>query len=151
MQCITLTLVLLSTACITTASASLLPSSLALPSTPSNTYTQTTASSLTTPLNPVQTLLGSLGNAPPPTILWTPHPSPECAAINGGTLQCCRGSLAGDQPPVVFLASVYGYALNPNDVNGVGCDDNLHACPGVKLCCQVTALNPLLSLYCQGF
>ncbi|KAI0018213.1 hypothetical protein F4780DRAFT_794946 [Xylariomycetidae sp. FL0641] len=103
------------------------------------------------PLGPLTTLLGSLGNAAPPPLVFTSTPSPECAAANGGALQCCRGALAGDQPLVVFLAAVYGYALNPNDVNGVVCDGNLDACPGVQLCCQVTALSPFLSLYCQDY
>ncbi|KAK7923494.1 hypothetical protein PG985_007565 [Apiospora marii] len=98
-----------------------------------------------------KTLLGNLGNAPPPKLLWTPSPSPQCAAVNGGELQCCRGALAGDQPLVVFLAQLYGYRLNPNDVNGLVCDDQLDQCPGVKMCCQVTALSPLLSLYCQDY
>ncbi|KAK8140139.1 hypothetical protein PG984_000205 [Apiospora sp. TS-2023a] len=88
-----------------------------------------------------KTLLGNLGNAPPPKLLWTPRPLTP--------LQCCRGALAGDQPLVVFLAQLYGYKLNPNDVNGLVCDDELDQCPGVKMCCQVTALSPLLSLYCQ--
>ncbi|KAK6065493.1 hypothetical protein SCUP234_12535 [Seiridium cupressi] len=65
-------------------------------------------------------VVGNVGNAP--TLLWTPDPSPECAAINQGELQCCRGALAGDQPLVVFLAEVYGYKLNPNDVNGINCE-----------------------------
>ncbi|KAK7941362.1 uncharacterized protein PG986_013749 [Apiospora aurea] len=98
-----------------------------------------------------KTLLGNLGNAPPPKLLWTPRPSPQCAAVNGGELQCCRGALAGDQPLVVFLAQLYGYKLNPNDVNGLVCDGQLDKCPGVKMCCQVTALSPLLSLYCQDY
>ncbi|KAK8021652.1 hypothetical protein PG990_006790 [Apiospora arundinis] len=72
-----------------------------------------------------KTLLGNLGNAPPPQLLWTPRPSPQCAAVNGGELQCCRGALAGDQPLVVFLAGVYGYQLNPNDVNGLVCESYL--------------------------
>lgn len=92
-----------------------------------------------------------LGNTPPPDLLWTPNPSAECAGVNAGELQCCRGSLAGDLPIVVFLAKVYGFELNPNDVNGILCDSELDECPGVKLCCQVTALNPLLSLYCQDY
>lgn len=66
-------------------------------------------------------LVGNVGNAPPPTLLWTRNPSPQCAAINQGELLCCRGALAGDQPLVVFLAGVYGYKLNPNDVNGLVC------------------------------
>lgn len=69
-----------------------------------------------------KTLLGNLGNAPPPKLLWTPRPSPQCAAVNGGDLQCCRGALAGAQLLVVFLAQLYGYRLNPNDVNGLVCE-----------------------------
>lgn len=63
-----------------------------------------------------------LGNTPPPDLLWTPNPSAECAGVNAGELQCCRGSLAGDLPIVVFLAKVYGFELNPNDVNGILCE-----------------------------
>lgn len=68
------------------------------------------------------TLVGNLGNAVPPKILWTPNPSPQCAAINQGELQCCRGALAGDLPLIVFLAAIYGYNLNPNDINGIICE-----------------------------
>ncbi|KAK8055057.1 hypothetical protein PG993_000284 [Apiospora rasikravindrae] len=89
---------------------------------------------LSTLTDATKTLLGNLGNAPPPKLLWTPRPSPQCAA-----------------PLVVFLAQLYGYKLNPNDVNGLVCDDQLDKCPGVKMCCQVTALSPLLSLYCQDY
>ncbi|KAI1385637.1 uncharacterized protein F4822DRAFT_350050 [Hypoxylon trugodes] len=103
------------------------------------------------PLQAVVDVLEAIGSAPPPEIIWTPSPSPECAAINQGELQCCQGSLAGDLPLIQFLAAVYGYKLNPNDVNGILCNDNLATCPGVKVCCQVTALNPLASLYCQDF
>ncbi|KAJ1325849.1 hypothetical protein MN608_09047 [Microdochium nivale] len=102
-------------------------------------------------LDGIVKLVGKLPlNNPPPDILWTPKPSPQCAAVNGGELTCCQASLAGDLPLVVFLAGTYGYALNPNNVNGIYCGQfPVTACPGVKLCCQVTALNPLLSLYCQ--
>ncbi|KAI0096812.1 hypothetical protein F4776DRAFT_556102 [Hypoxylon sp. NC0597] len=102
-------------------------------------------------LDPVSNILQSIGNAPPPAIIWTPNPSPECAAINKGELQCCQGTLAGDLPLIQFLAAVYGYHLNPNDINGILCNDQLETCPGVKVCCQVTALKPLLSLYCQDY
>ncbi|KAI1372114.1 hypothetical protein F4677DRAFT_433500 [Hypoxylon crocopeplum] len=102
-------------------------------------------------LEPVLDVLRGIGNTPPPKIIWTPDPSPECAAINQGELQCCQGTLAGDLPIIQFLAAVYGYTLNPNDVNGILCNENLDTCPGVKVCCQVTALNPLLSLYCQDY
>ncbi|KAI0508818.1 hypothetical protein F5B22DRAFT_649715 [Xylaria bambusicola] len=79
----------------------------------------------TGPLAPVISLLANLGNGDPPKILWTPNPSPECAKEvggNGGELQCCRVTIAGDLPIVVFLAEIYGYNLNPNDVNGVICE-----------------------------
>ncbi|KAH8668750.1 hypothetical protein BX600DRAFT_262538 [Xylariales sp. PMI_506] len=102
-------------------------------------------------LSLVGDILANVGNAPPPQVLWTPNPSPECASINQGELQCCRATVAGDLPLVVSLAQVFGYQLNPNDINGLVCDENLASCPGVKLCCQVTALNPLLSLYCQDY
>ncbi|KAH8166831.1 hypothetical protein CIB48_g1376 [Xylaria polymorpha] len=67
-------------------------------------------------------VLGNIGNADPPALLWTPHPSAQCAVSNGGNggaLQCCRVTVAGDLPIVVFLAKIYGYNLNPNDVNGL--------------------------------
>ncbi|KAI1367695.1 hypothetical protein F5Y08DRAFT_336484 [Xylaria arbuscula] len=73
----------------------------------------------TGPLAPVISLLANIGNGDPPKILWTPNPSPECAEErggNGGELQCCRVTIAGDLPLVVFLADIYGYNLNPNDV-----------------------------------
>ncbi|KAI1344444.1 hypothetical protein F5Y15DRAFT_411280 [Xylariaceae sp. FL0016] len=130
---------------LTLTAATLIPSpvSLTLP-----TISPTAASD---PLDPLVTLIGNLGNAPPPSVLWTPNPSPECAATNQGELLCCRGALAGDLHVVQWLAALYGYKLNPNDVNGVDCDTNIATCPGVKMCCQVTALNPLLSLYCQDY
>ncbi|KAI1412066.1 hypothetical protein F5Y13DRAFT_164237 [Hypoxylon sp. FL1857] len=96
-------------------------------------------------------ILQVIGDAPPPEIIWTPNPSPECATINRGELQCCLGTLAGDLPLIQFLAAVYGYHLNPNDISGILCNDQLDTCPGVKVCCQVIALNPLLSLYCQDY
>ncbi|OIW26610.1 hypothetical protein CONLIGDRAFT_481862 [Coniochaeta ligniaria NRRL 30616] len=98
---------------------------------------------------PILDALLALGASPPPKLLQTVNPSPECAAINQGELQCCRAMVAGDVQLVVWIAMVYGYNLNPNDINGLNCDNNLDACPGVKVCCQVTALNPLLSLWCQ--
>ncbi|KAI0878225.1 hypothetical protein GGS24DRAFT_14038 [Hypoxylon argillaceum] len=111
-------------------------------------------SAATGPLAPVISLLANIGNAEPPAILYTPNPSPECAKTaggNGGELLCCRVAVAGDLPIVVFLAKIYGYNLNPNDVNGLVCDDSLQDCPGVRLCCEVTALNPLVSLYCADY
>jgi hypothetical protein len=59
---------------------------------------------------------------PPPSFLWTPNPSPQCAAINQGELRCCYATLAGDLPLVQWLAGIYGYELNPDDVNGVYCE-----------------------------
>lgn len=70
-------------------------------------------------LQPVLDLVGQIGNQPPPPLLWTPDPSPECA--NAGEATCCQGAVAGDLPLVVFLAGVYGYELNENDVVGVYC------------------------------
>ncbi|OTA54448.1 hypothetical protein K449DRAFT_389190 [Hypoxylon sp. EC38] len=72
-------------------------------------------------LEPILNILQSIGDAPPPAIIWTPNPSAECAAINKGELQCCLGTLAGDLPLIQFLAAVYGYHLNPNDINGILC------------------------------
>ncbi|GAP90637.1 hypothetical protein SAMD00023353_4800470 [Rosellinia necatrix] len=111
-------------------------------------------SSPTGPLAPVISLIGNIGNADPPKIIWTPNQSPECAKSKGGNdgqLQCCRAAVAGDLPIVVFLANIYGYHLNPNDVNGLVCDGQISDCPGVRMCCQVTALNPLVSLYCADY
>ncbi|KAF2966487.1 hypothetical protein GQX73_g7095 [Xylaria multiplex] len=79
----------------------------------------------TGPLAPVLSLLGNIGNGEPPAIIYTPNPSPECAKTlggNGGELQCCRAAIAGDLPIVEFLAAVYGYNLNRNDVNGLVCE-----------------------------
>ncbi|KAI2603145.1 uncharacterized protein GGS25DRAFT_526185 [Hypoxylon fragiforme] len=72
-------------------------------------------------LSPILDILKEIGNAPPPSFLWTPRPSPRCAAVNAGELQCCQGTLAGDLPLIQWLAALYGYRLNPNDVNGVLC------------------------------
>ncbi|KAI0202919.1 hypothetical protein F4808DRAFT_458627 [Astrocystis sublimbata] len=86
-------------------------------------------SSPTGPLAPIISLLANLGNADPPPLLQTSHPSPQCAVSkggNGGALQCCRIAVAGDQPVVVFLAGVYGYNLNPNDVNGLATTRSTH-------------------------
>lgn len=98
----------------------------------------------------VDPLLNLLAN-PPPERLHTTKPSPQCKAVNGGELQCCRAMFAGDQQLVVWLAKIYGYQLNPNDINGLNCDDRLDNCPGVLVCCQVTALSPLLSMWCQDY
>lgn len=68
----------------------------------------------------VDPLLNLLAN-PPPERLHTTKPSPQCKAVNGGELQCCRAMFAGDQQLVVWLAKIYGYQLNPNDINGLNC------------------------------
>lgn len=60
-------------------------------------------------------------NSPPPDILYTPNPSPQCAAVNGGELTCCQAAIAGDLPLVVYLAETYGFVLNPDDVSGIYC------------------------------
>ncbi|RYC56093.1 hypothetical protein CHU98_g10113, partial [Xylaria longipes] len=39
--------------------------------------------SATGPLGPVISLLGNIGNSDPPALLYTPHPSPQCAASKG--------------------------------------------------------------------
>lgn len=62
-----------------------------------------------------------LGALPPPKLIQTGSPSPQCKAVNGGQLQCCRATVAGDIQLVVWLAALYGYKLNPNDINGVNC------------------------------
>ncbi|RKU42551.1 hypothetical protein DL546_005952 [Coniochaeta pulveracea] len=99
---------------------------------------------------PIIDALLALGASPPPKVLRTPEKSPECAPVNQGELMCCRATVAGDLQLVVWLAMVYGYDLNPNDINGLNCDGELDTCPGVKICCQVTALTPLLALWCQS-
>lgn len=70
---------------------------------------------------PILDALLELGASPPPKLLQTVNPSPECAAINNGELQCCRATLAGDVQLVTWIAMIYGYDLNPNDINGVDC------------------------------
>jgi hypothetical protein len=73
------------------------------------------------PRIPILDALLALGASPPPKQLQSVNPSPECAAINGGELQCCRAMVAGDVQLVTWIAHVYGYELNPNDVNGLNC------------------------------
>jgi hypothetical protein len=80
------------------------------------------------PLNPLTNLLSiveGITNAPPPKIAWTPTPSLQCAGVNGGELQCCRAMVAGDLQLVVLLAAEAGYQLNPNDINGLDCEQLL--------------------------
>lgn len=69
----------------------------------------------------VLTPILDLAALPPPTLIQTMSPSPQCAKINQGQLMCCRGTVAGDLQPIVWLAAVYGYNLNPNDINGLDC------------------------------
>lgn len=70
---------------------------------------------------PILDALMAVGASPPPALLQTVNPSPECAAINNGELQCCRAMIAGDVQLVTWIAMVYGYDLNPNDINGLNC------------------------------
>ena len=85
---------------------------------------------LNLPHIPLVDALLALGASPPPPILRTQVKSPECANINQGELMCCRGTIAGDLQPVVFLAALYGYHLNPNDINGIDCTSG--CCPGCQ-------------------
>ncbi|KAI1331555.1 hypothetical protein F5Y16DRAFT_395435 [Xylariaceae sp. FL0255] len=79
---------------------------------------------LTTPLSTL-TLVGNANPSPPPEIIWSPDPSPECGLWNGGNsgnggeLQCCHGSVADDESITAWLAGAYGYQLYPNIVNGL--------------------------------
>ena len=79
------------------------------------------------PVIPLVDALLAIGASPPPPILQTQVKSPECANINQGELMCCRGIIAGDLQPVVFVAALFGYNLNPNDINGLDC--KFHPCP----------------------
>lgn len=75
---------------------------------------------ITTVVSPVLDLLAD----PPPTFIQTLTPSPQCATSvggNGGELLCCIASVAGDNQIIEFVAKLYGYNLNPNDVNGLDC------------------------------
>lgn len=82
---------------------------------------------------PILDALLALGAAPPPKLLQTALPSPHCAGINGGQLQCCRALVAGDVQLVTWIAMVYGYELNRNDVNGLNCEFS----PGYRCCWAV--------------
>jgi hypothetical protein len=79
------------------------------------------------PKIPIVDALLALGASPPPKALRSVNPSPECAAINQGELMCCRATVAGDVQLVVWLAMVYGYDLNPNDINGLNCKEYLRS------------------------
>jgi hypothetical protein len=84
---------------------------------------------LTLPHIPIVDALLALGASPPPPILQTTTKSPECAAINQGQLMCCRATIAGDVQLVVWVSALYGYNLNPNDVNGLNCKSSWNLCP----------------------
>ncbi|KAF7939332.1 uncharacterized protein EAE97_007412 [Botrytis byssoidea] len=90
------------------------------------------------------TLTASTLNSAPPTAFTTTTHSAECADVNQGALVCCPSILDGDQPLVVTAARMFGFVLNENSVNGIGCrnlDDGAF-CPVLehRLCCQVTDL-----------
>lgn len=70
---------------------------------------------------PIVDPLLNLLNNPPPKLLRTTNPTSNCTNINGGELQCCRAMVAGDVQLIVWLAAIYGYQLNPNDINGLNC------------------------------
>ncbi|KAF7956231.1 hypothetical protein EAE96_005151 [Botrytis aclada] len=98
------------------------------------------------------TITASTLNSAPPAILTTHTHSAACADVNQGALACCPSILDGDQPIVVAAARMFGFVLNGNSVNGVGCRnlDDEKDCPVLehRLCCQVTDLMvlPLVSL-----
>ncbi|ATZ50547.1 Bhl1 [Botrytis cinerea B05.10] len=120
--------------------------------------TAATALPLSTPLIPLLdtliniTITASTLNSAPPTALTTTTHSLECADVNQGALVCCPSIVDGDQPVVVMAAKMFGFVLNGNSVNGVGCRTiyNGAYCPVLehRLCCQVTDLMvlPLVSL-----
>jgi len=110
------------------------------------------------------------GHGTPP--LMTMSPSPQCLALNQGTIQCCSAIFDGGNPAVQFLAKVAGYQLTKNTINGLFCElcppnysgqerkknsadrvggigqQEIAECraPMHKLCCQVVALVQLFSL-----
>ncbi|KAF7893782.1 hypothetical protein EAF00_007296 [Botryotinia globosa] len=104
------------------------------------------------------TITASTLNSAPPAALTTTTHSAECADVNQGALVCCPSILDGDQPLVVAAARMFGFVLNGNSVNGIGCRnlDDGASCPVLehRLCCQVTDLMvlPLVSLamWCHG-
>ncbi|EHA50290.1 hypothetical protein MGG_14879 [Pyricularia oryzae 70-15] len=87
---------------------------------------------------------------PPPQLRRETQPSPECLEVNGGEQQCCRALQSGDQELVRWLAKIYGYNMTPDVVNGLKCDGDVENCSGVKMCCRVTKLSPLLSMWCES-
>ncbi|TEY39452.1 hypothetical protein BOTCAL_0455g00060 [Botryotinia calthae] len=100
------------------------------------------------------TISASTLNSAPPTALTTTTHSAECADVNQGALVCCPSIVDGDQPVVVMAARMFGFVLNGNSVNGVGCrsiDDGAY-CPVLehRLCCQVTDLFGDVVSWCGG-
>ncbi|KAF7887858.1 uncharacterized protein EAF01_011012 [Botrytis porri] len=104
------------------------------------------------------TITASTLNSAPPAIFTTTTHSAECADVNQGALVCCPSILDGDQPIVVAAARMFGFVLNGNSVNGIGCrnlDDGAD-CSVLehRLCCQVTDLMALplvsLAMWCHG-
>ncbi|TLS23251.1 uncharacterized protein PpBr36_06485 [Pyricularia pennisetigena] len=85
----------------------------------------------------------------PPELTRETRPSAECLDVNGGELQCCRTLQSGDQELVRWLAKTYEYNMTPDVVNGLNCDGEVESCTGVKMCCRITKLSPLLSLWCE--
>ncbi|TGO28364.1 hypothetical protein BPAE_0028g00110 [Botrytis paeoniae] len=131
------------------------PLTLASPTPPSPTSPSLT-SLLDTLIN-ITITASNLNSAPPAALTTTTH-SVECADVNQGALVCCPSILDGDQPVVVTAARIFGFVLNGNSVNGIGCrniNDGAD-CPVLehRLCCQVTDLMvlPLVSLamWCHG-
>ena len=98
------------------------------------------------PVIPLVDALLAIGASPPPPILQTQVKSPECANINQGEHMCCRGIIAGDLQPVVFVAALFGYNLNPNDINGLDCKYNgyLHLSSLGRRACLRECLSILL-------
>jgi hypothetical protein len=66
--------------------------------------------------------LAGLGTSPPPSILLTTDISPQCEAVNNGTLLCCETTVAGGVPAVQLAAQLAGYELPANTLNGVLCE-----------------------------
>ncbi|KAF2397291.1 hypothetical protein EJ06DRAFT_551297 [Trichodelitschia bisporula] len=73
--------------------------------------------------------------------------------VNGGTPYCCQATFAGDLPPIISLAHLTGFPLNPNDVNCLlptAADPSAPTCPGSVMCCQVAGVPLVAALYCQA-
>ncbi|KAF5868319.1 uncharacterized protein Bfra_007516 [Botrytis fragariae] len=92
------------------------PSHLQHPSPPSSSLT----SLLDTLIN-ITITASTLNSAPPAALTTTTH-SAACTDVNQGALVCCPSILDGDQPVVVAAARMFGFVLNGNSVNGMGCE-----------------------------